>query len=294
MDRNDHSAGVAEQVLPGLAPAGWYPDPARRWRLRWWDGAEWTEGVSDGSRVAHEALTGPDPDGRARLPVRAIWWAVGGIVIGELIGGVLALLASFLTNDRYVFELVFGQLGLWLGFAGAIVIVSRRYGSGHPFTDLGVRMKRSDPAWALLYSVGLRIAAAIAVLPLVLGFRHYFDHLPPSNLLEGHNGDLGAEITISLIAAIGAPFIEEMLFRGVIMGSLRRLGPWWAIVIQGLVFGAVHLTPAGGRSNYLTFVAIGLTGMGLGYLATRFRRLGPGMWTHFYFNLLAVALIGWT
>ena len=28
---------------PPLAPPGWHPDPAGRYRLRWWDGAAWTE-----------------------------------------------------------------------------------------------------------------------------------------------------------------------------------------------------------------------------------------------------------
>jgi len=30
---------------PPVAPAGWYPDPARESTLRWWDGAGWTEHV---------------------------------------------------------------------------------------------------------------------------------------------------------------------------------------------------------------------------------------------------------
>ncbi|NCT91013.1 DUF2510 domain-containing protein [Cellulomonas sp. APG4] len=35
-------------------PGGWYPDPHRRARLRWWDGIQWTPWASDGARVWDE------------------------------------------------------------------------------------------------------------------------------------------------------------------------------------------------------------------------------------------------
>jgi uncharacterized protein YxjI len=38
--------------VSGVAPAppGWYPDPARRHQLRWWDGVRWTPHVADDGR----------------------------------------------------------------------------------------------------------------------------------------------------------------------------------------------------------------------------------------------------
>lgn len=32
------------------APAAWYPDPSKRFDLRYWDGAEWTEHVARGGQ----------------------------------------------------------------------------------------------------------------------------------------------------------------------------------------------------------------------------------------------------
>lgn len=43
-----------QAAAPG---AGWHPDPAGRYLHRWWDGARWSEQVSDGTNV------GPDPNG---------------------------------------------------------------------------------------------------------------------------------------------------------------------------------------------------------------------------------------
>lgn len=39
------------------APAGaWHPDPSGRHQLRWWDGARWTESVSDAGHVSSDVL----------------------------------------------------------------------------------------------------------------------------------------------------------------------------------------------------------------------------------------------
>jgi hypothetical protein len=32
------------------APAAWYPDPSKRFELRYWDGSEWTEHVARGGQ----------------------------------------------------------------------------------------------------------------------------------------------------------------------------------------------------------------------------------------------------
>jgi hypothetical protein len=41
------SATLAGAWAQGTAPAGWFADPGRRHELRYWDGRQWTEHVSD-------------------------------------------------------------------------------------------------------------------------------------------------------------------------------------------------------------------------------------------------------
>jgi hypothetical protein len=43
--RDDKPEGPAPDDGKGVPP-GWYADPADGWRLRWWDGARWTERTS--------------------------------------------------------------------------------------------------------------------------------------------------------------------------------------------------------------------------------------------------------
>lgn len=47
--------GSASTAFSGNAPAGWYPDPAGRHELRYWDSIGWTEHVSD------KGITSKDP-----------------------------------------------------------------------------------------------------------------------------------------------------------------------------------------------------------------------------------------
>ena len=61
----------AEPVLYGAEPmssypANWYADPMGRHELRYWDGAEWTEHVSDQGRTGTDPLAS-SPAPRSRL-----------------------------------------------------------------------------------------------------------------------------------------------------------------------------------------------------------------------------------
>jgi uncharacterized protein YxjI len=42
---------------PAESPAGWHPDPQGRHELRYWDGAKWTDHVSDAGVTAKDAVT---------------------------------------------------------------------------------------------------------------------------------------------------------------------------------------------------------------------------------------------
>jgi hypothetical protein len=54
---NVQPVGVGEPApLPGPPAAAWHADPAARHQFRYWDGATWTEHVSDNGVVSTDAL----------------------------------------------------------------------------------------------------------------------------------------------------------------------------------------------------------------------------------------------
>ncbi|QHA00864.1 CPBP family intramembrane glutamic endopeptidase [Dehalobacter restrictus] len=86
---------------------------------------------------------------------------------------------------------------------------------------------------------------------------------------------------IFLIAVI-VPFIEETLFRGVLLGCLRNyFGKWTAIVISACIFSALHFDLTG-------FIPKLILGIGLGFLYTKHDSIYPAIGLHALNNLLAV------
>lgn len=43
---------------PAAPPGAWHPDPTGRCHLRWWDGARWTDAVSDGTTTNSDPVPG--------------------------------------------------------------------------------------------------------------------------------------------------------------------------------------------------------------------------------------------
>jgi membrane protease YdiL (CAAX protease family) len=131
--------------------------------------------------------------------------------------------------------------------------------------------------------LGCGVAFSLLLLGIVSGAS---GHLSPDPriVLMMSEGDLPHILAVVLISCIAAPLIEETLFRGVLLESLRPKGRGIAILISGLAFSVWHLTPSA-----LRYYAV--LGIALGFLYSR-RGLVCSMAAHFGFNaVLTVAAI---
>jgi membrane protease YdiL (CAAX protease family) len=263
---------------------GWYPDPWRQAWWRWWDGASWTAYTDQWAVPAAPAPAEP----RLRAGGIAILGFVAGIVLSIAIDVVLWIL-GFSATDPAV--LLGSSIGLWIGLGGACVIAVRRKGTGS-LADLGlVRPRWVDVGMGL----GLGIASLIAVGFIAVALEAISSDLVPSGRSDlgdpiKHGGALGI-IVVYLIAVVGAPFFEELYFRGLVQGTLSaRWGVGVGIVVQAMLFGLVHLTPQAGWGNVGVFVIISSLGVALGLIRHSSHRLPPSMFTHAAYNAIIVSI----
>src|SRR5262249_4791075 len=151
--------------------------------------------------------------------------------------------------------------------------------------------------------VALRPSAPLAMLcryapfgVLWLGFtvlylyvRFWCGHpVPPQPLLDqvAKHGVSAATWPGAVGAVVLGPIVEEILFRGYLLGSLLPvLRPVPAQLVTAAVFGAAHF---GGYQ-----LPIGVLGLLFGWLRVRYGALAPGMLAHALHNALTVAVALW-
>lgn len=271
--------------MTGLPPAGWYTDPWRIALWRWWDGQGWT-GYTDHwypATAGYPPLVPVVVD--ESRPIRAGWTALFGALIGVGLSIVLYVGLGWVgLEGGNPLRALGAQLGLWTGLLGACWVAVRQHGSGS-LRDLGFRMRWVDLALGLGFGFAALMGAGIIAQTLKsIGVQPHRESLTEPL----RHGPLTV-VVIVFIAVIGAPFVEEMFFRGLLMsGLVARWGTVIGIISQAIIFGLVHLGPTDARGNLGVFLLIAPLGAMLGILRFGFKRLGPGMVTHAIYNAVII------
>jgi membrane protease YdiL (CAAX protease family) len=223
-------------------------------------------------------------------------WGLGEAVVAYLAGTVLSLVASGIAQSAVDYHpvrgsslpvavTVAGLVGLWAGLAGGVVYATRAKGSGSLAEDFGLRVQLP---WDVVGGVAVGLASQYAMVPLLYLPFEQFDHTLRRRL-ENQAKDVtraahgGLQVTVLfLFLVIGAPVVEELFFRGLLLRSLdRRFGTAAAVLGSALVFGLAHY-------ELLQLPALILFGIVLAVLAERTGRLGPGIAAHAAFNAATV------
>jgi len=229
-------------------------------------------------------------------------FAALGFIAGQIASSILLVVVAGLTgHGSQIARLstqpvppawveVTGLVGLWLGFIGAIVLTSRARGTGSIIRDMGLKVR----PWDVLVGPLIGLGGQLVLLPvLYLPLEHVVPHLdqrlkePAQHLTGGFPGsDLAV---IAVLTVVVVPVIEETFFRGLVLRALLRVfkgagpvvGVALAAIADGVIFGLAHF-------ELLELLGLSAFGAVLALMAYKFRRLGPGIFAHGMFNLLAV------
>ena len=178
-----------------------------------------------------------------------------------------------------------GQIGLWGGFALTVLVAGTLRGTGLR-RDFGLSMRASDIPVGLAFGV----FAQIAVVWLIYApFQQFFDFdVSEAARQITDRAATGSDIALVILGVVvGAPIFEELFFRGLALRAFeRKWGAVLGVLISSALFAAVHLQP-------LQFPALMAFGIIAALLVRRFRRLGPAIWAHVGFNLVAVVNLIW-
>jgi len=207
-------------------------------------------------------------------------WLVGGLV-----GGIVA--------DAVGFDPLNEAAGLAIAIAFqsaaallAVTLYSQSAASGSLRRDVGLALHPRH-WYGLLLGFAIQIAVGLLLLPLA-DLLDETDTQAVSDL-AADTLDSAGRVLLFISFVVAAPVVEEVLFRGVLLGWLtKRMNQHVAVAISSLAFGLAHF-----ESSDLLLPVIGLTllAVPLAYAALRVGNLSLSIAMHAGINLLAFLVL---
>lgn len=225
---------------------------------------------------------------RFTVGVAAFAWLLAYVAALPLQGVLISLTGhGGEKSDSWPISLtILSILCLWIPFAVALVVVSRRWGQGHFQDDYKIRTR-----WIDFAGLPLGVASQLLLVPAVYWpLQRIWPEAFSSNEIEQRARDLwdkahgGWIVVLVLVVALGAPIIEELVYRGLILQALQsRLNDWLALLISSAWFALIHLQPVE-LPGLFAFALV------LGICFQRTGRLGMAIFAHIGFNSAGLLL----
>ena len=219
--------------------------------------------------------------------------AVGGWLTAWLIGQsatfLLIAASTSTTEDPPIPVMAAGSSAAWTAYLIVMMRASRRHGTGRFRTDFGLRFRVVD-----LTGIAIGVLTQLILVPLVyVPLRALWPGTFAEQRLSETAGDLadradGAMVVLLVVViVIGAPLVEELVYRGLLQRSLS--GRFSAIIgwlLVAALFTAIHFRP-------VEYPGLAVFALVVGACALLTGRLGLPIVTHVAFNTTGLMLAYW-
>jgi membrane protease YdiL (CAAX protease family) len=221
----------------------------------------------------------------AALATWAAAWPVATVFVAQLV--LLALGAD--VDDLTTGESAAAVAAGWIVFLAALAITSRTAGTGDFRADYALAFRPTD-----LLGIPAGFVLQLVALPaLYWPLRELWPATFNSEEVEERATELvdkahgGWIWVLAAVVVIGAPIVEELVYRGLLQRSLgARIGRSLALVAVALLFALIHFSP-------VEIPGLFLAGLAFGAGAAWTGRIGPGLVTHLAFNATGLAVVLW-
>ena len=243
-----------------------------------------TRALSDNNTAEHSS----SPVGLT-VGIAVLAWMAGWVAGNLLASAVLGISgqADIAAAARPVWLNASMAASLWIPQLAVLIVVSRAFASGHAGRDYSVQFAPRD-----LLGIPIGVLSQVAVLPLIYWpLQHAWPDTFADKQLEQNARDLYDRangvwvVVLILMVVVGAPIVEELVYRGLLQGATRRrFGAVSSVLVVAAFFALIHFRPV----EYPGLFAFGLV---LGCCAALTNRLGMGIVSHMAFNATALVLV---
>jgi membrane protease YdiL (CAAX protease family) len=225
---------------------------------------------------------------RSLLSILFLWIGcyLTAVVVSVAVMSISGTSSNDATDSPTTWVLTLSALGLWLPFVFMLRWVARR--ADTDFRQyFGMRFAKTD--WlGIPFGIFCQVVLMNVVnWPLNKWFPNTFNpqriETRARDMVDAAHG--AWFIVLFLIVVVGAPLVEELVYRGFIQGGLQtQLGSTWALIIAAAWFTVVHLEP-------IEFPGLFAFAIVLGLCYKRTQRIGLSVVTHLAFNATGLLLV---
>lgn len=154
----------------------------------------------------------------------------------QLFLGILKIPMQQFIKFMYLSDILIASIQLIIFFVIYKLLVKRN--------DDELRTKLNLKDIGLSFAVGVGVSGLSLIWITIAGkipmFQAQLAAMKEGNAMIG-GGSLHG---VFLSAVIAAPIVEEVIFRGVVLGSFRKVFPAWvSLIVSALIFGIYHMNP---------------------------------------------------